>query len=152
MNLLSYSCVGQKSDKGLSRLKSKCGQPVFLLEALWEDPFPCLIFPGSTGLFILAHSLLHVRTSNGMSNPSSRFSGSLQSGKIAPWRTLVITLGHPDNPECSPKLKVLDLSHICKVPLPRKVTHLQVLGIRMWTSLEGSVIILPTLVLEIGAV
>lgn len=119
MNLLSYSCVGQKSDKDLSRLKSRCGQPVFLLEALWEDPFPCLIFPASIGLFILAHSLLHVRTSNWMSNPSCP-SLVLCSQEISPsegplwshWATQIIQNALPRSRSLNLVISVKSLCHV----------------------------------------
>lgn len=52
-------------------------------------------------------------------------------------RTAVIILGLP---EWSPHLTILNLTTSTKSLLPCKVTYSQVLGIRMWISLEGDII------------
>ena len=79
-NLLSYSPAAQKSEMGLSGIKSRCLRAVLLLEALGENQSPCLL------KYLRPPALL------GPVAPSSVFKAS--TGHLSVFHTACETLPH----------------------------------------------------------
>lgn len=97
----SHSSTGQKSEMGLTRLKSRCCQ-TWIPSADSQggcipSPFPA---PGSRPHSLLtAHSSLFTAGSVRSGPPQAAISPVLSSVSLLHFiRTLVITLGPPDNP------------------------------------------------------
>ena len=62
ISVLSYSCISQKSDTVLSRLKSGSAGICSFLEALGENLFPCLFqFLGVTSFLGFMTIFLHLQ-------------------------------------------------------------------------------------------